>query len=456
MTARTKTRERSKERIIDGRYRLGEVKAERSSYLIYDGAQVSPERPVTIKLARARGVKHREVRAAFEREAAIRASIDHPGLSQVVELGTYGVGRPYAVSCRPPGERLADLSEAERSASAPQLIEAVQLLHQAGVSCGCIPLDAVVRTPSGRIVIDDLPEASMSPEGIVPEETTRKELSRIEEALGIVAEPTAKRRAKVRDRLSLWAELLLRWGRTPIVFPDLSMLRRARRPLIFAAAGSLGLATAGFVASRAMVEKPEPTPIATIAEPEPMDDEVQEPQIDPEAVEALEKARRLVDAGKGRRAIRSYGRAVYRAPDLLEAEDVQTLVRFLAMPSRGTMEAEWCLVRLGSRAMPALRAIWNSNSRGDYHRRRAGEVMARLGHPVDLVPLWITSLNSERCPVRRLAVKRLQDSQDPRARRPLEALADRDGWFTSYCGAEEAERALDAVAWNAPKNKRSS
>lgn len=459
MTARTKTRSRSKERIIDGRYRLGEVRAERSSYLIYDGVQMRPERPVTIKLARGRGVKHREVQATFEREAAIRRAVDHPALAEVVELGTYGVGRPYAVWCRPEGERLSDLPAEEHASVAVGLLELLRTLHETGVSCGDLPPDAVVRTPSGRIVIDDLPEASMSLDGTVPQETIRRELERLERAYGAPGRKKQLRTAMIRAHLSRWSETLIRWGRTPIVLPDLSRvpeLLRMRRapPAIYAVAGSLALATAGVVAARSIDREPTPSPEVAV-QPEVIEESAPV-SVDSEALAALEKARDLMKAGRHRRAARAFGRVVHRDPDLLKERDVVALVDLLAMPSRGTLEAEWSLVRLGDRALPALGEVWRSKSRGDYHRRRAGEVMTSLGRPVDLVPLWIAGLGSDRCAVRRLSVTRLKASHDPRARRPLEALAARDGWFTSYCGAEEAEEALDAVAWNTPKSKRSS
>ncbi len=159
----------------------------------------------------------------------------------------------------------------------------------------------------------------------------------------------------------------------------------------------------------------------------------------------LKKARRLWAKKKRRRSLVYYARAAKAAPAQFKRNDVRRLVRSLGYIGRSTKLAERALLRLDDdKVIKPLRKLFRSK-RSRYRRRRAGEVLQKMGHKVDLVPLWIATLGSESCAARRLAVKRLGNTGDRRAIEPLRELSE-DGWiFSRPCGAEEARVAVTSL-----------
>jgi hypothetical protein len=158
------------------------------------------------------------------------------------------------------------------------------------------------------------------------------------------------------------------------------------------------------------------------------------PAIDPSQLAIRADAREAASANDIPRALHGY-RSL--ASEAFEAEDYANVVVYLGRPNTNTGVAEQILMSTAPRSVPALREAFDDDRSGRYLKRRAGEVLEKLGEDVDLIPLWIGTLESDECNARRLAVKRLVESNDPRAVPPLQRLAK------SYsCGGDEARAGL--------------
>jgi HEAT repeat protein len=97
---------------------------------------------------------------------------------------------------------------------------------------------------------------------------------------------------------------------------------------------------------------------------------------------------------------------------------------------------------VGRPAVRPLRAIWKDESAGRYLRRRAGQVLVALGQDVDLVPIWIETLDSDQCGAQQLAARELARLGDARAVAPLQA-ATRRGCMAGRSAARQALSTLD-------------
>ena len=156
----------------------------------------------------------------------------------------------------------------------------------------------------------------------------------------------------------------------------------------------------------------------------------------------IRKARWLWSKKRRKASLSYYARAAKAAPSDFRRRDVNRLVRGLGYTGRSTKLAERALVRLSKRqVVRPLRKLFRSKE-SRYRRRRAGEVLQRMGRKVDLVPVWIETLESESCMARRLAVRRLRANGDRRAIRPLRALSEDGSIFSRPCGSDEARGAL--------------
>jgi serine/threonine-protein kinase len=193
-------------------------------------------------------------------------------------------------------------------------------------------------------------------------------------------------------------------------------------------AGVAIVSLSGLLAIAASDEEPaiEAQPVAPAA-----------PRIDPAQVSIRSDARAAAEANDVPRALHGYRSLPVEA---LEEEDYRNVVAYLGRPNSNTGVAEEILVSAAPHSVPALRGAFENPRAGRYLKRRSGEVLQKIGEPVDLVPLWIQTLQSDECNARRLAVKRLSESRDPRGIGPLTSLGK-----TRTCGGEEARAALARI-----------
>ena len=158
------------------------------------------------------------------------------------------------------------------------------------------------------------------------------------------------------------------------------------------------------------------------------------PPIDPSQIAIRTDAREAFANKDVPRALHGYRTL---APAAFEEEDFQNVVAYLARPNTNTGVAETILINTAPSSVPALKAAFDDPSSSRYLKRRSGEVLEKIGEPVDLVPLYIETLSSNECNARRLAVKRLVESGDERAVGPLTSLGK-----SLSCGGEEARAGL--------------
>jgi serine/threonine-protein kinase len=170
----------------------------------------------------------------------------------------------------------------------------------------------------------------------------------------------------------------------PLVGMALAMPRGLR---VLVAASAVVLA-AGLVAMASGDGAPE-------IEAQPMMAQPLAPPIDPSQVALLDDARRAFASNDVPRALHAYRSLAQGA---FEAEDYQNVVVYLGRPNSNTGVAEQILLATAPSSVPAVREAFDSDRSSRYLKRRAGEVLEKLGEDVDLVPLWIGTLQSRRIP----------------------------------------------------------
>src|SRR5207248_7961699 len=121
----------------DSRYEIGEQIGEGGMGAVYLAHDRELNRDVALKVLRA-PIPTDDERMRILREARILASLEHPGIVPVHDVGALPDGRLFYVMKRVRGERLDDFARNERSRSELlrlflQVCDAVAFAHAAGV-----------------------------------------------------------------------------------------------------------------------------------------------------------------------------------------------------------------------------------------------------------------------------------------------------------------------------------
>ncbi len=234
------------------------------------------------------------------------------------------------------------------------------------------------------------------------------------------------------DRAQPFVDRALELGRT-IAARAQPLIDRARalprRTQLAAAAGVLGLSIVAAVAmasNDAKVIDAQPIAAAPIAE-----------VVEPSQLALRQEARLAAQQRDVPRALYDYRTLADASAQAFEDEDYQNVVAYLARPNTNTSVAEQILLATAPDSMAQVRAAFDDPHSSRYLKRRAGEVLEKAGEEVDLIPLWIATLQSDECGARKLAVRRLAASGDPRAVAPLQSLARSFG-----CGSDTARASL--------------
>ncbi len=126
--------------VLERTYSIKEVLAEGGMGIVYRGEQRRIDRTVAVKFLNIQACETLESYERFMREARIAASIDHPSIVEVFDLGTTQGGIPYIVMEFLRGQDLSrrirqvsrlDVSEAVSITE--QILEALQAVHSAGI-----------------------------------------------------------------------------------------------------------------------------------------------------------------------------------------------------------------------------------------------------------------------------------------------------------------------------------
>jgi serine/threonine protein kinase len=126
--------------VLDRKYSIKEVIAEGGMGVVYRGEQKRIDRTVAVKFLNVQECETLESYERFMREARMAASIDHPSIVEVFDLGATQGGVPYIVMEYLKGLDLAShirqngqLGVGESVAITEQILEALQAVHTSGI-----------------------------------------------------------------------------------------------------------------------------------------------------------------------------------------------------------------------------------------------------------------------------------------------------------------------------------
>ncbi|MBW2260875.1 MAG: serine/threonine protein kinase [Deltaproteobacteria bacterium] len=126
--------------VLDRKYSIKDVLAEGGMGVVYRGEQKRIERTVAVKFLNIQACDTLESYERFMREAKIAASVDHPSVVEVFDLGATQGGVPYIVMEYLRGQDLSSrireavqLDVSEAVSITEQILEALQAVHSAGI-----------------------------------------------------------------------------------------------------------------------------------------------------------------------------------------------------------------------------------------------------------------------------------------------------------------------------------
>ena len=147
--------------VIDERYRIEKLLGEGGMSVVYGAYDIITKKPVAIKIIKGDMMTNSINLSRFEREARAAASLSHPNIVRVINLGTYE-GRPYMANEYINGKNLRDILDT-RGHFTPleacdfmyQLCSAVVHAHEHSIIHRDIKPQNVYLTADGTIKLGD-------------------------------------------------------------------------------------------------------------------------------------------------------------------------------------------------------------------------------------------------------------------------------------------------------------
>ena len=142
-----------------GRYRIDSRLGEGGMGVVYGAIDEQLLRPIALKVIRHEAASDPIARERFTREARLAASVNHPNICQLHEIGEAD-GHPYIAMERLEGESLADLLARGAAPVAAtvkvglELLAALDALHRRGIIHRDLKPSNVFLTPHGAKVLD--------------------------------------------------------------------------------------------------------------------------------------------------------------------------------------------------------------------------------------------------------------------------------------------------------------
>lgn len=146
--------------LIDDRYRIERKIGEGGMSVVYGATDIITKKPVAIKIIKGDMMGNPINLSRFEREARAAASLSHPNIVRVINLGTYE-GRPYMANEYINGQNLRDILDKrsigflEACDIMYQLTSAVAHAHEHSVIHRDIKPQNVYLTADGTIKLGD-------------------------------------------------------------------------------------------------------------------------------------------------------------------------------------------------------------------------------------------------------------------------------------------------------------
>lgn len=148
-------------RILGKRYEVQKRIGGGGMAIVYKAWDIFLQRPVAVKVLRAEYVEDSEFLKRFEREAQAAASLSHPNIVAIYDIGEEE-GLPYIIMEYVDGQTLKDkindeapLSDDEAVEITLQILEALGQAHQHGVIHRDIKPQNILLTKSGRVKVAD-------------------------------------------------------------------------------------------------------------------------------------------------------------------------------------------------------------------------------------------------------------------------------------------------------------
>jgi len=142
-----------------GRYRIDGLLGEGGMGVVYAAFDEQLLRPIALKVIRHEAAADPIARERFTREARLAASVNHPNICQLYEIGEAD-GHPYIAMERLEGESLADLLARGAAPVATtvkvglELLAALDAVHRRGVVHRDLKPSNIFLTPHGVKVLD--------------------------------------------------------------------------------------------------------------------------------------------------------------------------------------------------------------------------------------------------------------------------------------------------------------
>jgi serine/threonine protein kinase len=199
--------------LLDQRYRILRLLGEGGMGAVYYGEHVGLKRPVAVKVLHADLANREEASRRLQREAEVAATLHHPNIVEVFDVGVAKNGEPYLVMEYLEGQSLRDLMArhpradlATACAVMEPVLLALQAAHRKDIVHRDLKPDNVflARQPDGRVLVKVI-DFGVSKIATVEPDRWRTQTGMVLGTPNYMSPEQARGAADVDHRTDLWA-----------------------------------------------------------------------------------------------------------------------------------------------------------------------------------------------------------------------------------------------------------